>query len=95
MNTKNMAVLALVASMMTAVGCASSSRTEIEYGKAVKQVTAAQVYDPSAAANPDPAAVLGGDPDRLNNSLEGYRKEGTSPSSVGDPITVNIGGGKN
>lgn len=95
MNNKNMAILALVACMATAVGCASSSRTEIEHGNAVRQVTTAQIYDPNAAANPDPNAVLGGDPERLNNTLDGHRKDVASPAGVASPVTVNVGGSGN
>lgn len=94
MNINKITVLALITWTATAVGCASSTRTEIEHGNAVRQVTAAQIYDPNAAANPDPEAVLGGDPDRLNNTLDGHRKDVASPTSVGNPITVNIGGSK-
>lgn len=92
MTTKIIGISTLLACIAITTGCAGTSRADSEFGDAVRQVMAAQVYDPNAAANPDPAAVVGGDPDRLNNSLDGYRKEAAAPTSVGDPITVNIGG---
>ena len=82
--------------LVVIVGCGSSAtRTEIEFGDAVRQVSDAQIYDRNAAANPDPAAVLGGDPERLNNTLDGHRKDVASPSAVDSPITINVGGNGN
>ena len=83
--------LILAASLVAMAGCASQSRTERDFGDAVRQVTQAQIYDANAAANPDPAPVVGGDPDRLNNSLDGHRKDVASPAGVAAPVTVNVG----
>jgi len=92
---KNRKIVSLVVAAFVAViaGCATSdSRTEAAFGDAVRQVNHAQIYDTNAAENPDPAPVLGGDPERLNNTLSGHRKDVASPSSVGSPITINVGG---
>lgn len=78
--------------LMLVAGCATKSNVEPQFGNAVRQVTDAQIYDADAAANPDPAAVLGGDPERLNNTLSGHRKDVASPSSVDSPVTINVGG---
>lgn len=86
-------LLILAACMVTTAGCASKSGTERDFGDSVRQVTNAQVYDPNAAANPDPSPVVGGDPDRLNNSLDGHRKDVASPAGVAAPVTVNVGNG--
>ncbi|MBU2675875.1 MAG: hypothetical protein KJP16_02250 [Gammaproteobacteria bacterium] len=51
-----------------------------------------QIFDMNAASSPDPNAVLGGDPDRLNNTLDGHRKDVAQPSDVAAPITINLGG---
>jgi hypothetical protein len=74
-------------------GCASQSRTAADFGNSVRVMTEQQIYDMNAASSPDPNAVLGGDPDRLNNTLDGHRKDIAKPSSVGAPITINLGTG--
>jgi hypothetical protein len=86
-----MALSAVTALATLIAGCAAHKQTEIQFGDAVRQVSAAQVYDTNAAANPDPAAVLGGDPERLNNTLDGHRKDVASPESVSNPVTINVG----
>lgn len=93
MKTKRQIVIpALAATLMFVAGCATKSSTESQFGDAVRQVTKAQIYDADAAANPDPAAVVGGDPVRLNNTLSGHRKDVASPKSVDSPVTINVGG---
>jgi len=92
MNTRKILIPAAAAILIVIAGCASSnSRTEAAFGDAVRQVNKAQIYDPNAAENPDPAPVLGGDPERLNNTLSGHRKDVASPKSVNAPITINVG----
>jgi hypothetical protein len=92
MKTRKFALLAaLTAFASVSAGCATSKQAETEFGDAVRQVNRAQVYDANAAANPDPAAVLGGDPERLNNTLDGHRKDVAAPASVENPVTINIG----
>lgn len=96
MNRSIIAVLGAASCILALAACSSNTRTEQAYGDAVRQVTASQVYDTNAASNPDPAAVLGGDPERLNNTLEGHRQDVASPAGVGSsPININVGGSSN
>ena len=95
MKTKYKTLAAVAAFVIVTTGCASNNRTAVEFGDAVRQVNDAQVYDTNAAANPDPAAVVGGDPERLNNTLDGHRKDVATPSGVDQPITISVGGSNN
>lgn len=92
MTTKTKQILAATAVTILIAGCsATTTQTEAEYGDAVRQVMKAQYYDANAAANPDPAAVTGGDPERLNNTLDGHRKDVANPQSVEQGVTINVG----
>ena len=75
-------------------GCATRDGVEADYGNSVRQMTEQQIYDVNAAASPDPNAVLGGDPDRLNNTLDGHRKDVAKPAGVAAPVTINVGSGQ-
>ena len=77
--------------MLVGVGCANQNRTAADFGNSVRQMTEQQIYDMNAASSPDPNAVLGGDPDRLNNTLDGHRRDVATPASVGAPVTINVG----
>lgn len=93
MTDYNYKLLTLATCLAVTAGCAASSGTERAFGDAVRQVTNAQIYDANAAANPDPAPVVGGDPDQLNNSIDAHRKDVASGASVAAPVTVNVGRG--
>lgn len=84
------AVVAVLASIGT--GCVNQSRTAADFGNSVHQMIEQQIYDMNAASSPDPNAVLGGDPDQLNNTLDAHRKDVAKPSTVGAPVTINLGG---
>ncbi len=73
-------------------GCANQNRTEVDFGNSVRQMVEQQIYDMNAASSPDTNAVLGGDPDRLNNTLEGHREDVANPGDVAAPVTINLGG---
>jgi hypothetical protein len=78
--------------LLLGAGCANQNRVAADFGNSVRQMTEQQIYDMNAASSPDTNAVLGGDPDRLNNTLEGHRKDVAKPSAVGAPVTINLGG---
>ena len=78
--------------ILVSSGCANQERTEVDFGNSVRQMVEQQIYDMNAASSPDTNAVLGGDPDRLNNTLEGHRKDVAKPSDVAAPVTINLGG---
>lgn len=91
MNNRYLTVAISAAILVFIAGCASQSRVAADFGNSVRQMTEQQIYDINAATLPDPNAVLGGDPDRLNNTLEGHRKDVANPSSVASPVTINVG----
>ena len=79
--------------ILIGAGCANRNIVEADFGNSVHQMTEHQIYDMNAATSPDPNAVLGGDPDRLNNTLEGHRQDVANPSDVAAPVTINLGSG--
>lgn len=92
MKYRNLTGTVVAALILTCTGCATKDGVEANYGNSVRQMTEQQIYDMNAAVSPDPNAVLGGDPDRLNNTLEGHRQDVAKPSSVAAPVTINLGG---
>jgi len=91
MNNRYTTVAIATAIVLLSTGCANQNRTAADFGNSVRQMTEQQIYDMNAATSPDPNAVLGGDPDRLNNTLDGHRKDVATPSDVGAPVTINVG----
>jgi hypothetical protein len=87
-----MTIAITTALVLLGAGCANQSRTAADFGNSVRQMTEQQIYDINAATLPDPNAVLGGDPDRLNNTLEGHRTDVAKPADVATPVTINVGG---
>ncbi|MBT8103947.1 MAG: hypothetical protein KJO95_13320 [Gammaproteobacteria bacterium] len=77
--------------VLAGTGCATKDGTENDFGNSVRQMTEQQIFDMNAASSPDPNAVLGGDPERLNNTLDGHRKDVAKPSGVAAPVTINVG----
>lgn len=92
MNTRIIAITAVAGLTLLASGCANQNRTAADFGNSVRQMTEQQIYDMNAASSPDRNAVLGGDPDRLNKTLEGHRNDVAKASDVAAPITINLGG---
>ena len=92
MNNQYLTIAMVTAMLLVGAGCANQSRTAADFGNSVRQMTEQQIYDINAATLPDPNAVLGGDPDRLNNTLEGHRKDVAKPDAVSAPVTINLGG---
>lgn len=92
MRTRYLVMLFAATQILFGAGCANLNTVEADFGNSVRQMTEQQIYDMNAASSPDANAVLGGDPDRLNNTLEGHRQDVAKPSDVATPITVNIGG---
>ena len=92
MNRKIIRIVSCLLGVGLLSGCHHyQNRTETEYGDSVKSVTQGQIYDLNAALNPDPNAVLGGDPDRLNNILDVHREDISKPAEESGPITINLG----
>lgn len=71
--------------MMTAIagailisGCASG--TKAQFGDSVRHMTEKQIHNLDAAHNPDPAALEGGNPDRLNEVVDAHRNNAIDPT---------------
>ena len=79
MQKKIMAV-AISASVLFLFGCAHDRASKAQFGDAVRHMTEKQIYNLDAAYNPDPAAVTGGEPDRLNDVLDSHRNNATDPT---------------
>jgi hypothetical protein len=92
MKKQYLTIAVSTALILIGTGCANQNRTAADFGNSVRQMTEQQIYDMNAASSPDTNAVLGGDPDRLNNTLEGHRKDVAKPSDVAAPVTINLGG---
>ncbi|MGI9391405.1 MAG: hypothetical protein ACR2O1_15215 [Boseongicola sp.] len=92
MKNRHLTIAVTTSIVLLSAGCANQERTEADFGNSVRQMTEQQIYDMNAAASPDPNAVLGGDPDRLNNTLDGHRKDVANPGGVAGPVTINVGG---
>jgi len=92
MKTRYLVMLFAATQILVGAGCANLDVVEADFGNSVRQMTEQQIYDMNAATSPYSNAVLGGDPDRLNNTLEGHRQDVAKPSGVAAPITVNVGG---
>ena len=92
MKNRYLIITVAAALVLLSAGCATQDGTAADFGNSVRQMTEQQIFDMNAASSPDPNAVLGGDPDRLNNTLEGHRKDVAKPSGVAAPVTINLGG---
>jgi type IV pilus biogenesis protein CpaD/CtpE len=89
---KRIAIVILVAAATTLVGCASQTRTETDFGRAVREMINAQVADPTTLTNPSSAMVTGADPDMVNNAVKAMREHVAKPDEVKRDIVVNVGG---
>jgi len=88
-------ILPGLAALLIAAGCNSLPTTtepEVAFGDTVRGVMNSQIHDYDAAVNPDPNALEGSDPNRLNNVVEAYRDHITKPEEVGQPIQISVGG---
>lgn len=79
MQKKIMAVI-ISAAVLVLSGCASDSASKAQFGDAVRHMTEKQIHNLDAAYNPDPAAVTGGHPDRLNDVLDSHRNNAADPT---------------
>ena len=91
MKNRILTITVSAAMVLISGGCANQNRVAADYGTSVHQMIEQQIYDMNAASSPDPNAVLGGDPDRLNNTLEGHRKDVAKPEGVAAPVNITIG----
>jgi hypothetical protein len=64
---------------------------DAEFGESVRRVMNSQIHDYEAAIHPNPDAVEGSDPYRLETALQGHREDVANPQAVQQPITISVG----
>lgn len=75
--TKTRLITAIAATILV-TGCATG--TGAQFGDVVRDMTEKQIHNPDAAYNPDPQALEGGNPDRLNDVVDAHRNNATDPT---------------
>jgi hypothetical protein len=79
-------------SALLSTGCSSHPELPtVEFGDSVRSVMEKQIYDLEAAMNPNPDAIEGSDPYRMDAALEVYRTEVGQAKEVQQPITISTG----
>lgn len=75
-----------------AAGCSRQPTVPAaEFGESVRSVMNSQIYDFEAAIHPNPDAIEGSDPDRLDAALKVHRADVAQPQEIRQPITINLG----
>ncbi len=75
-----------------AAGCSRQPTVPVaEFGDAVRSVMNSQIHDFEAAIHPNPDAVEGSDPYRLDAALNVHRTDVAHPQEIQQPITINVG----
>ena len=77
-------------SVMTLGGCASA--VDRDYGKAVQQMLAAQVYHPETLRQPSANTPEGVDPDSAKAAVDAMRKDTGERTHAAQPIIFTYGG---
>ncbi len=90
--TAHIYAAAISAAVLLAAGCTSNDpvRVEQDFGKSVRQMIDAQIYDPTAAHNPpvDPPTQLDGN--KAEAGLGAYREDVPRPEAVQQPLQIQI-----
>lgn len=88
--TKNIILTCpLLVAAVLASGCSRQPTIPVaEFGESVRNVMESQIHDREAAINPDPNAVEGSDPYRLDAALNAYRGDVADPEAVQQPTTI-------
>ncbi len=82
----------LLAAAVLSSGCSRQPTIPVaEFGETVRSVMNSQIHDYAVAINPNPNAVEGSDPDRLDAALKAYREDIAQPQEVQQPITISFG----
>ena len=81
----------LVVALLTSACSRNQTIPEAEFGEAVRGVMNSQIHDYDAAIHPNPDAVEGSNPYRLENALQRHREDVAIPQEVQQPITISVG----
>ena len=92
--TKNIIVTCpLLVIAVLASGCSRQPTVpDAEFGEIVRNVMESQIHDHEAAIHPNPDAIEGSDPYRLDAALNAHREDIANPQQVQQPINISIGG---
>jgi hypothetical protein len=93
MNTQSLAVAISALILSLASGCATETRTEREFGDAVRAVNTSQIHDLGAAQYPSKDAITGGNSDRLQSVMESHIDNSGQAGEV--KKTIRVGGTSN
>lgn len=92
MNIKTGQLLASLSATLLLAACATEpTATERAFGDSVRQMIAAQTYDPSTLTNPPEGAIENTDGQMLEGALESYRETIADPGDVSGGVTINVG----
>lgn len=76
---------------LAVAGCVSDAQhVEDDFGKSVKQMVAAQIYDPAAASNPDVNPPLLLDGEVAGTSTDEYREAAKRKDQDTNSITFSV-----
>jgi hypothetical protein len=64
---------------------------DVQMGDSVRRVMNSQINDYEAAIHPNPDAVEGSDPYRLEAVLNAHREDIANAQEVQQPVTISIG----
>ena len=93
MTNKIILTCPLIAFALLAGGCnRQPTIPDAEFGEAVRGVMNSQIHDYEAAIHPNPDAVEGSDPYRLDAVLNAHRADVANAQEVQQPVTISIGG---
>jgi len=74
-------------------GCATDPTvSEQNFGDSVRNMVRAQTYDASTLSNVPEGVVENSDGEKLGGALEAYRATAGSSESVGQEISISVGG---
>ena len=77
---------------LLATGCnRQPTIPDAEFGESVRRVMNSQIHDYEAAIHPNPDAVEGSDPYRLETALQRHQEDVSNPQEVQQPITISVG----
>jgi hypothetical protein len=93
MTNKIILTCPLIAIALIASGCnRQPTIPDAEFGEAVRGVMNSQIHDYEAAIHPNPDAIEGSDPYRLDAALNAHREDVANAQDVQQPVTISIGG---
>jgi hypothetical protein len=83
---------ALLVATVLASGCSRQPTVpDVQFGETVRNVMESQIHDHEAAIHPNPDAVEGSDPYRLDAALNAHRGDVTEADQVQQPLSINVG----